>query len=871
MTFVAKGGATNGLQACETDCYRVFSSHALRPRQTFTGNQMYMHFLKKIALSSLCFLFLALVGGIIFPPSLQGQITPDDSVFHLKKFDPSDIKEREPEASRQILAANRIPEDSDDLPVRTFVITREEILANGFSTLVDVLKTLPGFHTSQPGDAKLGETFMMRGMLGNVYAKIMVNSVPLSPSAAPGMALAAQLPIKQAERIEIILGPASTLYGNDAMAGVINIVLPEVNRPLTATGNVEVGTDGLTAIHLALGGMLGKRENVVKYNFFGSTRRIKNMNPFVPWGDTLLRIDTAALTQQDIRVPRDRRNGAYADIESFNHESRVVGLSTEFRGLRLTAMGTSREDHSGLGTHPENIAYHDPNTKNAEYSYSLSAQYQKEIIFKAKESESGISTKDDKKLFMFTNANYLRYRIDENSSYEALLHPIVRGRNFIYAESDDFLLEQLLSFTINKNFSILGGGSMTHLTGTPYMEYLDRPYSEEDTVFDRQNREIYGLPTSGPSPNAPPTTTPGSIVSYLTPFQAYARTDWGIFSQAYFRSEWFNVVAGIRADRIGQYQNSDPQNDEFIADTTGWVYSPRVGGTFKVKDKFRLRGMYTLAFRRPGSYYTFNYYSQAPRTNPTKPVPFVRDTARLELETISNLEFGFTWNANEYLKIEGHYYNHLRKNSLFPQISYLRPEIAPPTDPDTNRVGFTNLESESRLQCIQGLISYQRGVFRMDLSGQYNWGYEFIEQVDSISDGYRSVPDWMVKANVHVDIPKIIRISVYGRVVGPYLGGITLENETLAKPEVPGFYGVDLVVSKTFMNKLQTYVKINNLTNSDLFTRAADFNRKGDSYNPRRFNNVAKGIFTNALTGNDMDYIPQLRTMVIVGLTYSLY
>ncbi|MEZ4948332.1 MAG: hypothetical protein R2784_02910 [Saprospiraceae bacterium] len=50
---------------------------------------------------------------------------------------------------------------------------------------------------SQPGSAE-GKTFMMRGLIGNQYSKILINDVPIRPTALLGMPIGAQLLIKQA-------------------------------------------------------------------------------------------------------------------------------------------------------------------------------------------------------------------------------------------------------------------------------------------------------------------------------------------------------------------------------------------------------------------------------------------------------------------------------------------------------------------------------------------------------------------------------------------------------------------------------------------------------------------------------------------------
>ncbi|CAG0906722.1 unnamed protein product, partial [Cyprideis torosa] len=129
----------------------------------------------------------------------------------------------------------------------------EEIREQGYYTLVDAIKHLSGIRVSQPGSGMDGETFLQRGLYGNTYTKILINGTPIRPSAVGAMPIGSQLPIRQAERIEVIYGPAATLYGPDAAAGVINIILKDSEYPTFAQADVEVGDDKLTRVSALFG------------------------------------------------------------------------------------------------------------------------------------------------------------------------------------------------------------------------------------------------------------------------------------------------------------------------------------------------------------------------------------------------------------------------------------------------------------------------------------------------------------------------------------------------------------------------------------------------------------------------------------------
>jgi len=103
--------------------------------------------------------------------------------------------------NNKVSGASRSLKNIQDLPFSIYVIEGEEIRRHGHITLADALKMLPGIRVSQPGSALEGETFMMRGLLGNAYAKILVNGIPIKPYVVSGMPIGAQLPIQQEQML----------------------------------------------------------------------------------------------------------------------------------------------------------------------------------------------------------------------------------------------------------------------------------------------------------------------------------------------------------------------------------------------------------------------------------------------------------------------------------------------------------------------------------------------------------------------------------------------------------------------------------------------------------------------------------------------
>ena len=107
----------------------------------------------------------------------------------------------------------------DLAPSVATVITEEEIQAIGATTLGQVIETVAGIHTTNAVDSVV----TVRGITSRVL--VLLNNVPVAQGLfVNAFAQLDNIQINDIERIEVIRGPGSAVYGADAFAGVINIV-----------------------------------------------------------------------------------------------------------------------------------------------------------------------------------------------------------------------------------------------------------------------------------------------------------------------------------------------------------------------------------------------------------------------------------------------------------------------------------------------------------------------------------------------------------------------------------------------------------------------------------------------------------------------
>ncbi|HZV98880.1 MAG TPA: TonB-dependent receptor [Methylophilaceae bacterium] len=120
-----------------------------------------------------------------------------------------------------VVTATRTPQKISGVLSDVSVIDEEEIRKAGQTSLVELLKMQPGIEMSQSGGIGKSSSVFIRGA-NATHTLVLIDGMRVS-SATTGTTSLENIPLAQIERIEILRGPASSLYGADAICGVIQI------------------------------------------------------------------------------------------------------------------------------------------------------------------------------------------------------------------------------------------------------------------------------------------------------------------------------------------------------------------------------------------------------------------------------------------------------------------------------------------------------------------------------------------------------------------------------------------------------------------------------------------------------------------------
>ena len=141
-----------------------------------------------------------------------------------------------------VVTANRLPTKISDVIADVTVIDREILDLAGSSSLVDILSQQPGVQISRNGSYRSSSGVFLRGASSS-QTIVLVDGVRLG-SATSGAASLENIPLERIERIEILRGAASALYGPDAVGGVIQIFTRGATKRHSYSAHLGFGNVG---------------------------------------------------------------------------------------------------------------------------------------------------------------------------------------------------------------------------------------------------------------------------------------------------------------------------------------------------------------------------------------------------------------------------------------------------------------------------------------------------------------------------------------------------------------------------------------------------------------------------------------------------
>jgi vitamin B12 transporter len=148
-----------------------------------------------------------------------------------------------------VVTATRMPARASELLNDVTVLRRSDIEASGAATLPELLAAQPGIEFVNNGGTGKTTSLITRGTESR-HTVVLIDGMRVN-SATSGDTAVQHIPLSQIERIEIVRGPVSSLYGSEAIGGVVQIFTKRGEGPLS--GNVQASIGSRNTSDLAAG------------------------------------------------------------------------------------------------------------------------------------------------------------------------------------------------------------------------------------------------------------------------------------------------------------------------------------------------------------------------------------------------------------------------------------------------------------------------------------------------------------------------------------------------------------------------------------------------------------------------------------------
>ena len=179
------------------------------------------------------------------------------------------LKEDNTDLNEVVVTGTRTPRVLKDAPILTRVISSEDIAKSDATNIGDLLQTeLPGIEFSFAMDQQT--SLNMQGFGGNAVL-FLVDGERVAGETLDNIDYS-RLSLDNVERIEIVKGAASSLYGSNAVGGVVNLISKKADKPWTLNLNAKAGAHEEQRYGAAVGSKTKHTNNMlnVQYNQFGS-------------------------------------------------------------------------------------------------------------------------------------------------------------------------------------------------------------------------------------------------------------------------------------------------------------------------------------------------------------------------------------------------------------------------------------------------------------------------------------------------------------------------------------------------------------------------------------------------------------------------
>ena len=463
----------------------------------------------------------------------------------------------------KVYTASKISQKATDAPATVYVVTQQQIEQRNYSCLKELLDDIPQVEIQRKSISQNTDIFTINGVAGNEKFIILMDGIRINSTTGTEHTLGESYSLANVKQVEIILGPASSLYGADAFTGVINMITNKGYENKGIHISSSYGLYNTTDNSLVYG--VGNEK--VSFSFTG--KYYHSDEPFFPdyypedyqWynhyaqtGEMLMFGDTVspALGTQAWATPTD----AYSIHAKLNFNKFEIGYSRLF------------ESHSNsVGALPSTYIY----SKETVYANHLQNLYATHSFVSNNEKFGLNSTISAQEFKVYPHSLFLNQYAGYLDAYK-------------YERNRTIKIEEQFSYKFSDKFIAVGGASYEFVNAIP--KTSDLPYQYDETKSPDEQNIYY--------PGTNVTDLNGNDLTIMQDIYNLDYYNIGSYLQLQYQAfKKLTITAGTRYDYNSRYKST---------------INPRIGLVYNPIKKITVKLLYGQAYLAPSPYKAYQHY-----------------------------------------------------------------------------------------------------------------------------------------------------------------------------------------------------------------------------------------------------------------------
>jgi len=449
-----------------------------------------------------------------------------------------------------VITPSKFLQKVSEAPGTVIVVTKQQIRERGYRNLVDLLEDLPGIDIQRNSAPNPFNRISIRGITGNNKFIIMQNGFRISGPTGENIAIDNNFPVFHAQRVEIIYGPVSALYGPNAFSGIINLITEKADQIEGAEVSTSIGTNGFYYNSLNFGKALTKK---IDLTVGGHWHTSENPDLSKTYPDRYQGFQKDLLNFDGSVFKTAAQRG-----DSYHGETGSYSVYLELDFLKKFNIGYTRSflrHPSTVNQKPQSALF----TKDSEVDTLLETYHGKYKV------------EINPKLLGITSINYSSYELLPDTKFTN----DVGGFNaFKYAEGKRLKIGQQLNYEINEKNQLTGGIVFKNFDALPRTADLPKKF---DPSKDPGDQGLFYPNTDIP------------ILFFDVNYQNY-----GAYIEAQSKwTDWLTTTIGTRFDYDSRF---------------GKTFNPRLGTMIKPRKDTTFELLYSEAFLSPSPQESFTHF-----------------------------------------------------------------------------------------------------------------------------------------------------------------------------------------------------------------------------------------------------------------------